>query len=82
MHSMKQQVPSSGSSLVVARTGLMLGVPEFRRVFLGADGTSANPDFSRVVSFSWLMWFEGSAGYFVVRILVAGRCLLLSCRLV
>ena len=40
-----------------------------------------HPDFSRVVSFSWLMWFEGSAGYFVVRILVAGRCLLLSCRL-
>jgi hypothetical protein len=39
MHSMKRQVLSSGSAMVVAATGLLLGVATFA---YGADGTSAH----------------------------------------
>jgi hypothetical protein len=39
MHSMKRQVLSSGSVMVVAATGLLLGIATFA---YGADGTSAN----------------------------------------
>ena len=39
MQSMKRQVLSSGSTMVVAATGLLLGVATFA---YGADGTNAN----------------------------------------
>jgi hypothetical protein len=39
MHSMKRQVLSSGSAMVIAATSLLLGVATFA---YGADGTSAN----------------------------------------
>jgi hypothetical protein len=39
MHSMKRQVLSSGSAMVVAATVLVLGVATFA---YGGDGTSAN----------------------------------------